>query len=70
MQEILHKQEQDMSKIDGDIRQNEEILGVIKNAKQDLESHLLDAMKNEYHKKIAMLENEIQSLGSERTAKM
>jgi hypothetical protein len=41
-----------IGEIDSEIKGQEDILDVIKRTKQELESHLLDAMKQEYHKKI------------------
>jgi hypothetical protein len=46
------------------------MLKIIHESKKDLESHLLEAMRNEYHKKIEILETEIYSLGNERAHKM
>lgn len=53
---LLAEQQNELGQIETDIKGQEGILDVIKKSKFELESHLLEAMKMEYHKKVEALE--------------
>jgi len=46
--------------LDGNLKDKESLLEAIKESHKLLQNNLLEAMKNEYHKKIASLDNELK----------
>jgi len=53
--------------LEGDLKDKEGLLEAIKESHKMLQNNLLEAMKNEYHKKIQMLDSEIKQLERERS---
>lgn len=56
--------------MDGDLKDKEKLLATIKESHSQLQNTLLEAMKNEYHKKILSLDNEIKQLEKEKVEGM
>ena len=56
--------------LEDDLKSKETVLDAIKESHKMLSSHLLEAMKNEYHKKIQQLHTEIGLLEQERTEQL
>lgn len=53
------EKENEIGQIESQIEGQQNILEFIKKSKNELESNLLEAMKEEYHNKIVALENEL-----------
>lgn len=70
VKELLKEQENAIGAIESQIEGQQNILEFIKKSKNELESHLLEAMKEEYHKKIVALESELVRLQEEKNQKM
>jgi len=65
----MEQHEEALGQMDSEIQGQQQILDVIKQSKHQLESHLLESMKQEYHKKIETLEQELVRLQEERNSK-
>jgi len=52
--------------LEGDLKDKEGLLDAIKESHKMIQNNLLEAMKNEYHKKIQTLDSEIKNLEKER----
>lgn len=62
----LKQQEQQIFSLEGDLKSKESLLHEIKEQHKKLSSNLLEAMRNEYHKKIANFQSEMLALEQER----
>lgn len=70
VQQQLQAQEQQINYIEGDLQDKESLLKAIKDSHNMLQNNLLEAMKNEYHKKIQQLDNEMRMMEKEKNESM
>ena len=52
IQDNINRQTSEMQELEGEVKNKEALLEAIKNSQRELEGTLLNAMKEEYHKKI------------------
>ena len=67
MKKNLEQHEQQIGYLEGDLKDKEKLLDAIKESHKMLQNNLLEAMKNEYHKKIQKLDLEVKQLEKERS---
>lgn len=63
-------QEKTIVSLEDDLKDKEKVLYAIKEQQKILQSNLLEVMKNEYHKKIAEFQIEMQQLEQERSEQL
>jgi hypothetical protein len=62
----MENNNKEIFKIEGGLAEKEKLLNAIKDSQKRVQNQLLEAMKNEYHKKIITLESEIKNLEKEK----
>lgn len=63
---MLQQHELQIVTLEGDLKNKEALLSAIKESHKMMSGNLLEAMKNEYHKKIQQFQTEMQLLEQER----